>query len=368
MVEVTLPVWVGMLTGSPGHVVGVAAAEILLSLRADPFAGALADRLDACKAMIVCDPVRAVLVLSLLLAPVSLLVPRVYAIGFLVALVGLLFNPAKNVTPSSRSSGRNRQAARATESAALVLGPTLGSAVLLAFGPAAGLVFDALTFVARAGAVASVTVPRPLSGDGSAVSPVRGLVAEVGEGFRVVRRDADLLATLAAGSVVYLAGVVWFSVDISFVETALGASEESVGALWPPPGRSLGGLAALAAQRRVSWKVLIPAGLAVNGAALLWYALSTNYAWALAASSCVSGLGGSLVAVAAGRAIMLRSPGRPGARERAIRGRGPTLGASRATRLRTGARPCLARSRSLDLRADGPRRLPRYRPPLRVGS
>lgn len=112
MVEVTLPVWVGMLTGSPGHVAGVAAAEIPPSLLADPFAGALADRLDARKAMIVCDPVRAVLVLSLLLAPVSLLVPRVYAIGFLVALVGLLFNPAKNVTPSSRSSGRDRQAAR----------------------------------------------------------------------------------------------------------------------------------------------------------------------------------------------------------------------------------------------------------------
>jgi MFS family permease len=112
MVEVTLPVWVGMLTGSPGHVAGVAAAEILPSLLAGPFAGALADRLDARKAMIVCDLVRAVLVLSLLLAPVSLLVPCVYAVGFLVALVGLLFNPAKNVTPSSRSSGRDRQAAR----------------------------------------------------------------------------------------------------------------------------------------------------------------------------------------------------------------------------------------------------------------
>ena len=65
---------------------------------------------------------------------------------------------------------------------------------------------------------------------------MRGPVAEVGEGFRVVRRDADLLATLAAGSVVYLAGVVWFSVDVSFVETALGASEESVGALWAAHG------------------------------------------------------------------------------------------------------------------------------------
>ena len=266
--------------------------------------------------MIACDPVRAVLVLSLLLAPVSLLVPCVYAVGFLVALVGLLFNPVKNVTPSSRSSGRDRQAARSPPRAPQsqrpwCWGPTLGSAVLLAFGPAAGLVFDALTLVARAGAVASATVPRPLSGDGSAVSPVRGLVAEVGEGFRVVRRDADLLATLAAGSVVYLAGVVWLSVDVSFVERPRWARRGRASApCGPPPGRSLGGLAALAAQRRVSWKVLIPAGLAVNGAPLLWYALSTNYAWTLAAS-CVFGLGGSLVAVAAGSAMMLRSPRPP---------------------------------------------------------
>ena len=257
VVEVTLPVWVGMLTGSPGHVAGVAAAEILPSLLAGPFAGAL------------------------------------------------------------------------------VLGPALGSAVLLAFGPAAGLVFDALTFVAGAGAVASATVPRPLTGDSSAVSPVRGLVAEVGEGIRVVRRDADLLATLAAGSVVYLANVVWFSVDVFFVEAALGVPKESVGALWAGSGAGglLGGLAALAVLRRVSWKALLPAGLAVKGAA------------------------------------MLRSPpGRPGTRERAIRGRGPDLGAVRAARIGTGARPRLARPRSLDLRAADLRLLPRHRPPLRVGT
>jgi hypothetical protein len=232
MVEATLPVWVGMLSGSPGHVAGVAAAEILHALLAGPFAGALADRLDARKAMIVCDLVRAVLVLSLLLAPVSLLVPCVYAVGFLVALVGLLFNPVKNVTPSSRSSGRDRQAARSPPRAPQSQRPWC-------WGPP-----WAPPYCSRSGRrpawsstrSRSSRVPGPLSGDGSAVSPVRGLVAEVGEGFRVVRRDADLLATLAAGSVVYLAGVVWFSVDVSFVETALGASEESVGALWAASG------------------------------------------------------------------------------------------------------------------------------------
>ena len=40
---------------------------------------------------------------------------------------------------------------------------------------------------------------------------------------------------------------------------------------------------------------------------MVWYALSTDYASATAAA-CVSGLGGSLVAVAVGSAMMLRSP------------------------------------------------------------
>ena len=75
---------------------------------------------------------------------------------------------------------------------------------------------------------------------------MRRLTLEVGAGFRLVRGDAGLIATLAAGSVVYLVGVVWFSVDVFFVQAALDASKESVGALWAASGAGglLGGLVA----------------------------------------------------------------------------------------------------------------------------
>ncbi len=196
-----------------------------------------------------------------------------------------------------------------------MLGPALGSAVLLAFGPAAGLVFDALTFLAGAVTVASARVPRLREGpgDGTDGEPTeslrRGLATEVAEGFRVVRGDADLISALAAGSVVYAVGVVWFSVDVFFVEDSLGAPKESVGALWAASGVGglLGGLAAVAPEGRLRWKGMLAVGLAVKGAAVAWYALSGDYAWAMAAA-CVSGLGGSLVAVAVGSAVMLRSP------------------------------------------------------------
>ena len=75
-----------------------------------------------------------------------MLVPSIYAVGFLLALAGLLFDPAKNVAVRSvvgtERICRALALSRATESAAPVLGPAVGSA---------GLVFDALTFVAGAG-------------------------------------------------------------------------------------------------------------------------------------------------------------------------------------------------------------------------
>jgi hypothetical protein len=54
VIEVTLPVRVGLLTGSPSQVAGVAATATLPALLAGPFAGVLADRWDPRKTMIAC--------------------------------------------------------------------------------------------------------------------------------------------------------------------------------------------------------------------------------------------------------------------------------------------------------------------------
>ncbi len=85
--------------------------------------------------------------------------------------------------------------------------------------------------------------------------------------------------------------------------------KESVGLLWAASGAGglLGGIVAVAAGRSLPPRRMLPLGLAVKGVAVTWYALSTNYGWALAAA-CVSGLGGSLVSVAVGAVMMLRSP------------------------------------------------------------
>jgi len=73
--EVTLPVWVGLLTGSPRHVATVAAAQLLPALIASPVAGVFADRRNPRTTMLVCDFTRGLLIGLLLLVPQGMLKP-----------------------------------------------------------------------------------------------------------------------------------------------------------------------------------------------------------------------------------------------------------------------------------------------------
>ncbi len=315
VIEVTLPVWVGLLTGSPSQVAGVAIAETLPALLAGPFAGVLADRWDPRKTMLACDVLRALLILSLLFAPPSLLLPCIYIAGFSMSLVGLFFNPSKNLAIRSvigeDQITRAQGLSRTTESIALILGPVAGSGVLLLFGPAAGLAFDALTFCMGAVAVGLVRMPGRdgVERAGSAPATARGLLMELRAGVRLTLRSVHLVTALAVNVVVSVVGYVWFAVDIFFVEGSLGAPRESVGFLWTASGAGglVGGLAVVAAAARLGQSRLLLAGLGAKGSALVWYSLMTSYAWALPAAF-ASGFGGALLSVAMGGILMQRTP------------------------------------------------------------
>ncbi len=315
MIEVTLPVWVGLLTGSPSQIAGLAAAETLPALLAGPFAGVLADRWDPRKTMMACDVLRALLILSLLFAPASVLLPCIYIVGFSMSLVGLFFNPSKNLAIRSVIGDdqitRAQGLSRATESIALILGPVAGSGVLLVFGPAAGLAFDALTFCVGAIAVGLVRMPGRdgIGRSGSGLALLRRLLMELRAGVRITLRSADLVTVLAVNMVVAVVGYVWFAVDIFFVEGSLRAPRESVGFLWTASGAGglVGGLVVVSVAARLRQSRLLLAGLGVKGGALVWYSLMNSYAWALPAAF-ASGFGGALLSVAMGGMLMERAP------------------------------------------------------------
>ncbi len=310
-----MPVWVGLLTGSPSQVAGLAAAETLPALLAGPFAGVLADRWDPRKTMMACDVLRALLILSLLFAPASVLLPCIYIVGFSMSLVGLFFNPSKNLAIRSVIGDdqitRAQGLSRATESIALILGPVAGSGVLLVFGPAAGLAFDALTFCVGAIAVGLVRMPGRdgIGRSGSGLALLRRLLMELRAGVRITLRSADLVTVLAVNMVVAVVGYVWFAVDIFFVEGSLRAPRESVGFLWTASGAGglVGGLVVVSVAARLRQSRLLLAGLGVKGGALVWYSLMNSYAWALPAAF-ASGFGGALLSVAMGGMLMERAP------------------------------------------------------------
>lgn len=305
----------GILTGSPSQVAGVALAEALPALLAGPVAGVLADRWAPRRSMAAGDGARALFVLALLLIPHSLLVPGVYAVGFGMALIELLFRPAKQVAIRSliarEQIARAQALARTTESAALVLGPALGAGLLVLAGPPAGLLFDALSFGVGAAAVLLARVPAlpKAGGEGVGKAPLRRLVGEFAAGVRLVRADGDLLTALLANGVVAVVGYLWFAVDVFFVQQALGAPKGSVGVLWAVSGVGgvLGGLAATVLAPRLPPRRLLPIGIGIHGLALVWYALTTSFAVAVPAAF-AAGLGGSLIAEALGSVLMERTP------------------------------------------------------------
>ena len=311
----TLPIWVGVLTGSPQHVAGVAAVEALPALLVGPLAGVLADRRDPRATMVACDLARAMLLVALLLAPRAALLPSLYVVGFLMACASMVFSPARNVALrlilARDEIPRGQALARATQSAALILGPLLGAGLLFRFGAGVGLLVDALSFGVGAFAFLLVRLPaRPAAPPApTSQAALRGLGRDLRHGVTITARDSNLVLLLLVTGVVHLVGNLWFAVDVFFVEQALGAPKEGVGLLWTASGAGgLVGSTLIAAWAGRIWQPqLLLAGLGLKGAALLWYAASTEYAWAVPATF-LSGLGGAAIAVAAASLLLRWTP------------------------------------------------------------
>ena len=312
--EVVLPVWAGILTESPGHVAGVAAAEMLPALVIGPLAGVIADRWNPKILMIVCDILRSILILSLLFTPKDFIIWQIYFVSFGVSLLTSFAYPARNIVITSivRSDllARAVTLSRASESIALMAGPVIGSVVLLRFGINWGIVLDAITFVVSAIAISIMNVPL---GDkrifSNASHTLRRIWIELVEGVRYALSNNELITLLAVNSVVHLVGTLWFSVDIFFVEQSLGSPKESVGVLWAFHGAGglIGSFAAISQKIAKSQKFLLIIGLIMRGGAILIYALLNSYVIAIPIVF-FAGFGGAFITIALSSLILLKSP------------------------------------------------------------
>jgi MFS family permease len=251
MSAVVFPLLVLSLTNSP------AAAGLAGALFALPYilfslpGGALIDRWDRKRVMVLCDAGRA---LSLASVPVALFlnvltVWQLYANAFIEGTLFVFFNIAEVASlPRVVETAQLPAAAAQNEigsATAGLLGPPVGGLLYQSVGRGAPFAFDAITY---AGSVVSLLLIRTPFQAARATTARRNLRAEITEGLRWTWRHSPIrfLALLAGGlNFVYAAGQLLLIV----LAKDLGAGEAAIGLMFSIA--SLGGLLGAVLARRM---------------------------------------------------------------------------------------------------------------------
>lgn len=221
------------LTGSTLALAGVAIASTLPMILFGIPAGALVDRMDRRKLMIVADLGRALVVASMMLVRSPDMMWLLYTLAFLQASIGTLFTPAKSaivplVVPQDKLLAANtisqmsRVVANLAGTAVLGIIASFSTYLTVAFG------LDAITFAISAVFIAlmAIKVTKPTR-DGTESSFVKDLSV----GLTVLIRSRTLLGVLTAGSVAMLGLGAVNVLMVPLVIDVLGAGEAWFGAL-----------------------------------------------------------------------------------------------------------------------------------------
>jgi MFS family permease len=246
-------------TKSPMQVALVFVAGSLPNLLFSPVAGALVDRWDQKQVLVVSDILRAALVLLVPVA-ISVNVWLAYVIVFLITTVSIFFRPARIAILPRIVDDTDLLPANSAmwvgETVADVVNYPLAGLFVLFLGSSAALAFwfDAVTYLASAGLLATMVVPpivrrarptsqaahleslepEPSTGGVPTVADVR---RDLAEGWAFLRTEAVLLANtvqstaaqLAVGVVTGLGFLIAYAVNpatqtatFAFMETAIG--------------------------------------------------------------------------------------------------------------------------------------------------
>jgi MFS transporter, DHA3 family, macrolide efflux protein len=195
--------------GTPLEVGLTFASTAIPSVILGPLAGVLVDRWDRRRTMIACDVVRAVLVLAVPFA-FQVHIGFVYALGFAVATVTLLFRPAKTAVVPSVVGDRDLVAANSAmsvpETAADLIGFPVAGVIVTALSSVLGAAFvlDAGTYVVSAVLIWAMILPRQIDEVQEPIS-VRGVWRDMGEGFGFLFREKALLSNTLLSTIAQVA-------------------------------------------------------------------------------------------------------------------------------------------------------------------
>lgn len=258
---VALAVAVLQAGGGPGDLGLVMASSVLAMLAGTLFGGVWADRLQPQRVMVLSDGVRflAVSTMAVLFGTGSASLPALCALVALSAGAGSFFSPAMAALKPMVAPAGRRQSANATlgllQTSCSVVGPALGGLVVAAFGAPVGFAVNAASFVAS-----MVTVLRIRARAERA--PRRGMLTELGDGWREIRSRDWLLWGVLAATVYHVAnGVVLVLVQVVAIRDLGGAGAAGVIAAAEGLGGVLGAGVALrlrfARPLRAGWLALV---------------------------------------------------------------------------------------------------------------
>lgn len=194
------------LTGSTMALAGVAIASTLPMIIFGIPAGALVDRLDRRKVMIVADLARAGVVATFVLVQSPDLMWLLYLLAFVQASIGTLFNPAKAALLPIVVPERHLLAANTISQMSRVIANLAGTAVLgviAAFSEYLTIAFvlDAVTFTASAFWIHRISI-RDAKAAAHGESP--SFVKDLAVGISTLVRSRTLLGVLLAGAIAML--------------------------------------------------------------------------------------------------------------------------------------------------------------------
>lgn len=250
---------------------------VVLALYALPYvlfgvlAGVVIDRFNKRLLMVVSDVVRAALVLSVPFLA-SWWVGSVYAVSFLVASIGVFFDPCKlsilpELVPATKLVRANSVLATG-ETLTEVLGYALAGVLVYAVSPHVAFSTDAITFVVSALALSLISYQ-------SAATPGRalrlaGVGGEAREGFRFLVQHAGLRANTMLVVAAALGLGASYPLTFLYATTVIGGGARTFGILEAAIGAGylVGSLAMAAAGERVRKGLAMTAGIAVLGAGL----------------------------------------------------------------------------------------------------
>ncbi len=264
------------------------------------FAGVAVDRVDKRRLMIVADLLRAAAVISVpLVAGRSL--PAVYALSFVIASLGVFFDPAKlailpEIVPSAGLLRANSLLSTG-ENLTEILGWAFAGVLLAIVSTSAAFQIDAVTFVVSAAALSLMRYRAPARA--AAGRAARAFLDELSDGLRFLSRDRGVRANTVM-VVVCVAGLgaaypLTFLFAVRVLEggpRAFGALEAAVGV-----GYLAGSLALVALAARVRKGRVMVAGLAAMGACLALVA-TTDSVWTAAVPLAVFGVANAAVLIA----------------------------------------------------------------------